>query len=405
MSPVHRLRLVLVQLVLAVGLAGLVVLAHGGLDGFFAGFDPACSEPVCDWTRHYVPTALALGQTGLPTWGYVYPPTLAVLAWPLAGTPAGTGAWVALLIGAQLALAVAPPHLLPRTPPGLALAFTALTALAVPTLEVLDWGQVSALLVLLGLLGFYLLERTPGAGGGLIGAAVAMKVYPVLLLPWMLVRRRFADLAVCLGVTVVLAGGLPALVLGLDGTLAFYQAAAAELARLVPAMQHSIGPQSLVSVIERVVLDHSSAWRPVLTVGSVLLGLGQLALLLVLPRRRPHDAWIWSFVLSYGAFPLFIASSWLHYFGHLPLAWLLLGRTLLLEAPERRLGIGVALVASAALGIWPAWLILGHAWYPALGVLLGSHLMALAGLGLVLLEGPATTEPADPVASAPPERV
>ena len=363
------------------------------MGGFFAGFDTACPEPVCDWARHYVPASRALFETGLPTWGYVYPPTLALLVWPLAWSSWGTLAWGLLLLLVQAVLAVLPPHLVPDTPARVAVGFSAITALTVPVLQVLDWGQVSALLVLLGLLAFRVSERAsknslgiPGLGGALVGFAAAVKVYPLLLLPWFLVRRRFVEVGAAFASALLLGVILPLVALGPATTWAFYEGAAGELVRLMPDMQKSIGPQSLVSVAERLFLAGNTSLRPILGGAAVLLGLGQLALLFLIPKRRPSDGWMWAFVLAYGSFPLFVTSSWLHYFAHLPIAWLLLARVLLRERPTYRLGVSVALLTSVALGTWPCWVALGNDWYPALGAVLGSHVLTVVGMVLVLVD-------------------
>lgn len=390
-------RLLVVQTLVAVAVLGGIVIAYGGWQGFALHFDEACPEPVCDFTRHYAPVADGVPSGTMPGWGYVYPPTLAILVYPLRLVPGSEGLWAVLLAVVQVALAVLPTALLGERRWGPAVGLTALSAGAIAGLQVLSWGQVSGLLVLLLLVGFFLLRRQPWLAGGLVGATIALKVYPVVVVPWLLWRRSWRSLLVVGLAVVVLGGVLPVLVYGVEGTLSFYSAAWTELQRLVPGFRRSIGPQSVASVASRLGL-HAVPYGPEAMTGiAAVVGLAQLGLVGLLERRPAAERWLWALVLTYGVFPCFLASSWLHYFVHLPLAWVLLARVLLDEAPTHRVGIGIMTAVSVLAGTWPAWVLLGDRVYVGVGVLLGSHLAALTALVFVLLDSPSVAEPSTPV--------
>lgn len=385
------------QTVAASATLALILLAYGGWVGFAEGFDPACAEPVCDFQRHYVPTARALFDTGAPTWGYVYPATLAVLTWPLAWGALGTLLWSVAVGVVQVVLAVLPPHLVRDTPAPLAIAFSVVSMLGVAGLQVLSWGQVSGMLVLAGVMGLWLVSRRPILGGVLVGFGIGVKIYPIVLLPWLIARGRVRAALGVLVTVVLIAGVLPLWALGPGGFLDFHLGVYAEIQRLIPDFQRSIGPQSALSVSERLLLGGPSPLRPLFTAVYALLGLAQLGLLWRVSKRPAADAWLWAFVVTYGTFPLFLASSWLHYFVHLPLVWLLLARAIALGQPEHRLGVWVCMGLSLVLGVWPAWLALGTTLYPALGAMLASHVVGFAGLVLVLIDEEFVQGPTSPV--------
>ncbi|MFK7928888.1 MAG: glycosyltransferase family 87 protein [Myxococcota bacterium] len=373
------------QLAALLGVALLLGWVYGGWIGFSERFEPACAEPLCDWTRHYVPTAETILQDPKPLWGYLYPPTLAILIAPWAAAPWASWAWGALLSLSIAALCVVPPHLLPNTRPRTSVMSTALAAMSIPLLQSLTWGQVSSLLLLLGLISLVLLRRTPWLSGIFLGVAIALKLYPALWLPWLLRRRGWVATAVAVAVAVVLLAVLPVVVMGMGATFEFYQSVSSEITRMVPGFRKSVGPQSVPSVLIRVVLGQNELLRIPITVVSGLLGLAILGSLWWLPRWRPRDAAIWACVLAYASFPFFLESAWLHYFVQLPLMWLLALRAL--DAGlERKLGVGVLLAVSVGLGTWPMWVAVGPAWFPAFGLILLSHLSGLAALYLVLFD-------------------
>jgi hypothetical protein len=198
-------------------LALLAVLAHSGLrkGGLFD------SRRFNDFRAYHDAAQAALDGRLYEAYAagpkpYQYPPTLAVLILPLGALPyrAALCVWVALCLAS------------------LVLAFRALDRVLCPPLKGIDkffgfllayrmlesdFANGNANVAVLGLmvLGFYLERRArPLAGGLVLALAAAVKAAPILVLPWMLYRRRWRMSA---GFTLGLAGWalvLPGTILG-----------------------------------------------------------------------------------------------------------------------------------------------------------------------------------------------
>jgi len=147
---------------------------------------------------------------------YQYPPTLAVLIAPLGLLPLEAAAvlWtlgnLAILIFSLRALKEA---LGPPTAP-----LDAVFALALSyRMFESDFAQGNANTLVLGLIvwGFLVLRRGKSLlGGAILGIAAAVKVTPLFLLVWMILRRRWDGAAGGIAGLVLAAVVLPALVLG-----------------------------------------------------------------------------------------------------------------------------------------------------------------------------------------------
>ena len=156
-----------------------------------------------------------------PTEGYPYlphPPFVIVLSWPFARVTFGVAAlcWFAVSLACAFALAVVLSGLartrttftLPRSPDAL-LCFGCLM-LWPPVLYNLEKGQFSLAIAMLIALGWVFLSRRGCRSAGVcMGLAAALKLFPVLLGGYLIVRHRRS--AVWFVVTVVTATILPLL--------------------------------------------------------------------------------------------------------------------------------------------------------------------------------------------------
>ncbi|MCB9664489.1 MAG: DUF2029 domain-containing protein [Alphaproteobacteria bacterium] len=385
-----RTQIVLFQLGALALCVALLWWLYEGPAGFGRWFDPVCKLLACDYRRHFHPTIADLAGSGLPGVGWFYPPTLAVLTWPFLGqldVDTAVGVWTAcqaLLMGVWCIL---PPHLAGRSEAPVAVGFTVATALSIPVLQVLKWGQLSTALALLVLAAFLALDRGRSTrGGALLGLAVALKVYPVLLLVWPAVRRDVRALVAAAVTTLVLALLLPMLVLGPAGLMAFYGGVQAGMDEAQGWMRMSPGSHFVPTVVAR--WWGHEALRERLLQPSALLAVGALPLLAAIRRQRTHDAALWAFAVAGGIFPFLVASSWLHYFAYLPVGWLVLARELPRLAPVHRAGVGTLLGASVLFAslIWHQVLYGADARaYAEAAWLLWSDLLVLAGVAWTLV--------------------
>jgi hypothetical protein len=160
--------------------------------------------------------------------GYVYPPFFAAILRPFVAFPFQRAAivWLALCLFCLLGSVWLLLSLVrvPKSWASITLAFVALLIMP-PTTLTLVLGQATPLLLLLLAVAFHLLAgaarpestaslRDEVLGGAALGLAGSVKLYPLLLLLPLLVRRRWwalgtslACFLVCLGVGVVGAGG------------------------------------------------------------------------------------------------------------------------------------------------------------------------------------------------------
>ena len=173
--------------------------------------------------------------------GYIYPPLLAFLYTPLAGLSETTAATVLLVVNMSLLLlalfltvrevanrfgAAANPW----TVCTIALAAVLLTADKVKG-ELQMW-QTNLLLLFLFAAALRLLDRRPTLAGAALGLAFNIKYWPILLLPYFLLRRRWA----AAGVFVASIAGfalLPAIMTGWDVNLRNQTVAYSGLLRMI----------------------------------------------------------------------------------------------------------------------------------------------------------------------------
>ena len=153
---------------------------------------------------------------------YIYPPLFATLCMPLASLPIGTAAicYVPVMVAAVLlAFVWGTREFMNRfdmPTQGLTLWVTLLLPFIIMEDRVksdLQMFQVNSLLLILSLAALRWLDRRPTLAGFALGLAMNIKVFPIILLPYLLFRRRWRTAAAMLGST-VLFGLLSAVVLG-----------------------------------------------------------------------------------------------------------------------------------------------------------------------------------------------
>ncbi len=138
------------------------------------------------------------------TRGYIYPPLLSFLIQPVSALPIGTAAGVMLAVNVTITLVAV-----------VILSIECCRRFGVPrsgfhVVTVAFWGlllnvdkvkgewqmwQTDVFMLLLLVLGLVWLDKRPWLAGCALGLAVNLKYLPLLFLPWMLVRRRFAAAA------------------------------------------------------------------------------------------------------------------------------------------------------------------------------------------------------------------
>ncbi len=391
-----RRRCVALQLVVLLAGGVLIVAWAGGPARVAVSVDENCAFLGTDFLRHYYPTIASLE----PDRVWYYPPTIAILLKPLAALPSGTAntVWTVLQLVLLAGWAIGPPHLLPAVRPWFAATYTAATILSVPVLQNLVWGQVSLGLAAAGLAAFVILDRRGWLAGTILGIAAAAKVYPVLWLSWPLARRSWRAVAAGAATAIAAALLLPLIVLGRSGTVAFYESVLAQLTHSLNTwIPTNPGPQYLPAVLSRLLGTGQSL---ALAIPSWILAGALLLLLLRIRANETDDRDLRAFAVAGGLFAFLVRTSWLHYFVHLPVAWLVLGHGLFAVRSSDRIPVGALLAISVAFGSlpWQAVVSSGFAGrYAGMGWLAWSNLAALAGI--------AWLEMRDPIPEAKPDRL
>ena len=155
---------------------------------------------------------------------FKYFPAFAMLTIPLGAVPIGTARviWFALSAAAFVALLALSPELPERRRSRAFLITMLLVGLAKYYAEDLIIGQINILVALVAacaILAFTTGRETPG--GLLVALAIVLKPYALILVPWVVARRRWRSIA-AMSAGIGVAVALPALVYGLDGTIALH---------------------------------------------------------------------------------------------------------------------------------------------------------------------------------------
>jgi hypothetical protein len=276
---------------------------------------------------------------------YIYPPLLALMFYPLTSYQLAWWAWAAFSLICWVASLWLLIRELLRSEFGRQLrqliwwpVFLAALINFPPVLAHMTWGQLQLPLLLLLTLAWLCLRRErPATAGVLIGLAIALKLFPLLLLLPLLVQRRWRCVAAALG-TSALVLGLSFAVVGWDQTI-FY------VTKVLPEVSSQAEQYDNYSVAISMKLWLSDSFpRDLVATGLRLAFLGLVALAAL---RRPRAA---DLGLALGVTALLWVPPviWSHYFVlvYLPLF------DALTRAPRRLLaGVIVAyfLIATASM--------------------------------------------------------
>ncbi|MCA9935258.1 MAG: DUF2029 domain-containing protein [Anaerolineales bacterium] len=326
-----------------------------------------CDELFCDFTRQYYPTGQALFETGQPSNGYFYTTAFALLMAVFARFELGTAVllWGIFQLAALGLLFAAGYDLLERTHPARWL-YWPLLLLSMPVMHNLKWGQVSIFVTgcILGTLALY--RRGHGkAAMGLLVLGTAVKYYAALFLIYFLIKREWRLLLLFGLFSVLLIGVLPLALLGFDTNWQFYQFMSERIAHARSTwMLTDINSQNLGHLLARL-RDPQPISQPLWQgIGYALAG-GGLALAW-LRLRRSGDACaplFWTILLL--SLPLFVETSWPHYFVYLPFAQVLLLQTVWSDKwPRPAKIVGLMLVAISILLSTMPFFMLWDDWRP-----------------------------------------
>lgn len=157
---------------------------------------------------------------------FKYFPAFAVLAIPLGVVPLNVAKalWFTLSVAALAALLSLNAAVLPfrRKPKWLLITVTVI-ALGKYYAEDLVLGQINTLVALVVTCAILAFRRGQEAlAGGIVAVAIVLKPYALILLPWMIARRRLTAIA-ALAAGLAVGWALPAMVYGIDGATALHR--------------------------------------------------------------------------------------------------------------------------------------------------------------------------------------
>jgi len=203
------------------------------------------------------------------TRGYIYPPLLATILRPLATLdlrPAQmVWAVINLLTLASIVMLTLRECRRRLGMPGNRLTLVVVTALAVaigfePLRQEIEEGQTDTLVCLGMVLAMVWVERWPILAGLALGFAANIKYQALVVLPYLIIRRRFTA-AISTAVGVVGVALAPSLVLGWDRNLD-------GLARSVAGVARLLGIRESGDVVGRAVATHDIRWEKSVSITS-----------------------------------------------------------------------------------------------------------------------------------------
>jgi hypothetical protein len=158
---------------------------------------------------------------------FKYLPAFAVLTIPLSfmPLPVAKGVWFASSVALLVLLIAMSSKLLPdRRKPTMLLAVIVIVVLGKFFARELLLGQVNLLFAVIATSAFLAMKAHRDVlAGALIALTIAIKPYGIILVPWLVARRKIASvLAACLAVAVVFL--LPAVLYGIEGNTGLHQA-------------------------------------------------------------------------------------------------------------------------------------------------------------------------------------
>jgi len=299
--------------------------------------------------NHKAAKRLLAGETLYPGaaidghYEFKYPPFAAILYIPLAGFPlsAAKALWALIVLSASAAV-IGLSLRLARFPAGLPRWLSALAGVVLARffLRELQLGQVNAVVGFLMLVGLFLLARPrsrpsraarEGLAGAIWGLAAAVKIYPLIFLPYFLVRRKWRTLAWSLAVLPA-AFVLPAISYGFSGNIWVHKEWLSTLSQSTPHLLASQDNLSLLAVAFKATghLRFSFVFWALSTAFLVLVFLAVMArgrnlrrpeilegaaLMLLIPLISPLG-WDYTFLLA----ALALTLCFRHFFD-LPVAW------------------------------------------------------------------------------------
>jgi hypothetical protein len=157
---------------------------------------------------------------------FKYFPAFAILTRPFGALPLEVAkpVWFVMSTTALVALLMLTVRLLPHRRKSAALLITALlVGLGKYYAEDLVLGQINTLVALVATCALVALAAGREAlAGGLVALAVVLKPYTLILVPWLVARRRLPSIA-AVGAGLALGCALPVVLYGVDGTVALHR--------------------------------------------------------------------------------------------------------------------------------------------------------------------------------------
>jgi hypothetical protein len=349
-----------------------------------------CDLIYCDFTLFYYEQAKVILRSHAPIPMYFYSPTFALLLEPLAHLPLPTAlvvwGWVQGL--SLLLMVVSGVSLLRPFPWWTHATFLLMTLTSYPILHNWKWGQTSTVAVALAMTSLALSDRTPAPLRTLpLALATAIRYYPAIYGLVLIRAKRWGAFGWFVILSLALLFVLPAVLMGPDATLGFYEASSVASKNAVGGWleQGYPGSQYMANVLGRV----GSSWglntpeaRQALVVAGYVIVILNLYVGVVRSSysRQTQAPWIICFVG--GCTPLMLPTSWMHYFCYLPFAQTFLLSQLAhseLSAASRSLLLLVVWVPSAALSSVFFFNEVGpHEYYSRSGFLFFSNALMLA---------------------------
>ena len=276
---------------------------------------------------------------------FIYPPPLAFILMPFPSYQAAWWGWGIFTIVCWLAsLGLILRELWPSIRQRLAPMWRPLLIAALinfpPVESHLFWGQVQIQLLLLLTASWLCLRRgRDGWAGALLGLAIALKLFPALLIAPLLVQRRWR----CIAVALAAAAGVFALSFALVG----WDQGIYYLTRVVPEVDQSLSGVSNATTSIGAVLRGATGSPGLAYWASLAIRVAVVGAVMAAAARVTHAP---DQALALGMTTLVLAPPvvWEHYFVLLYLPWL----ELLARVPSRRLplmALAFFLIATASL--------------------------------------------------------
>ncbi|PYQ13151.1 MAG: hypothetical protein DMH00_04855 [Acidobacteria bacterium] len=362
-----------------------------------------------DFTHHYYPMARSMFHQPLPVPGFFYSAFFGLLLAPFGLLPinAAVWAWLVFQLVCFTLICALPGSALLRLSPGQTILYRALCATSLPVLHNFRWGQISVLITVCVLASFS--AHCAGKrllSGVLLGLATAIKFYPILFLPYFILKRDARMLAGFAAALIICYALLPAAILGPGHWIAFEHAALEAIAG-ADWISQDLNSQYVVHVGLRL-SDLASRIGSVPVSSGMLraLGYGIVAVLFAaiwaLQKKAGRQEASLSLTALWLTVPFLIRTSWPHYFAYLPSCQIALLASLLPMLRDHRfrgtsLGIPVLLSSflssSLAFNCFPQW-----GWYSMLGILFFADALLIIPLCVIAFGESRETHQSVPVA-------